>query len=296
MTQPTATWQSYPAQQAFIQWTDDAGRTGTQAFDIVESETWTEDATVTEHPVEVGANVGDHVRVALRQCELKIFSSNEPLPNSPNGANGQFSTVPLNVPTPSWVPGSGLIIIPQWNNRIGLRTLVGSLVGFAGGFSGTLGDLGALATIEAADLLLPGVKTILPVQTDAGLVPSVPPGVPTATVFQQQTPTDFVALLHQLLCNLKNQAQIFTVWGSKDFCGSMVIEKLSFTRDVDTGTGESLTIGFKELRVVATQVVTAPIPHLSAGGGVPPVGHGGQNTNSAPATTQSSVLAFLTKN
>jgi hypothetical protein len=53
MNLPTPSWSTYPAQAAVLQWAGADGSTNTIAFDIVETETWQEDATVTEHPVEV---------------------------------------------------------------------------------------------------------------------------------------------------------------------------------------------------------------------------------------------------
>ena len=154
--------------------------------------------------------------------------------------------------------------------------------------------------LEASQLLLPPFESIKVVVTDAGLVNIPPPGVPTATVEMQPVPQDFVLVMHSLLTLLKNEATIFSVIGSKGTClapangvdgSGMVIEKLSLMRDVDTGTGESITIGLKEIRVVSTQVVASPIPNLSAGGGVPPVNHGGQPPT--PADNDEDVLRSL---
>jgi hypothetical protein len=286
MNLPTPSWSTYPAQAAVLQWTGADGSTNTIAFDIVETETWQEDATVTEHPVEVGANIGDHVRVALRTCELKVFSSNEPLGGStPNGASAVQTTVPLTVPLPTWQGGSNTLFVPHWNNLIELRALAGALIGLGGGARGVGGQIGALAALEASQLLLPPFESIKVVVTDAGLVNVPPPGVPTATVEMQPVPQDFVLVMHSLLTLLKDEATIFSVIGSKGTClapangvagSGMVIEKLSLVRDVDTGTGESITIGLKEIRVVATQRVASPIANLPAGGGVPPVNRGAQ--------------------
>jgi hypothetical protein len=290
------TWSTWPAAQAYVQWTDASGATNTLSFDLVESETWQEDATVTEHPVEVGANVGDHVRVALRTCELKVFVSNEPLGgSSQNGQTVQQTVVPL-TPPPRGSRGpspTNTLLVPGWDNLIALRTLAGQLVGLAGGASGRIGQIGDLALIEAADLLLPGVRTLSPVIINSTLVAATPPGVPTATVEMQPTPQDFVQLVHQQLLALKDSAQLLFVVGTKATCKPMVIEKLSLMRDVDTGTGESITIGFKELRQVSTQVVTAPIPNISAGGGQPTVNRGGQTPTPAPAPTQAQVVSDL---
>jgi hypothetical protein len=281
------TWSSYPAPQAYITWTDSSGTTNWFTFDLVESENWDTGADITEHPVEQGANIADHVRVKLDKCELKIFSTNEPI-NGNAFDQAEIANVPIATDTPSWVPGDGLIIIPQWENNIALRALAGSLVGLVGGLSGTGGKIAGLAIVEAADLLVPGEQILLPVQTDAGLLPPAPVQM-SATVQQYATPTDYVEATHAQMIALKNAAQIVQVFGTKQVNFSMVVETASFMRDVDSGTGEVLTIGFKEIRVVSTQVVTAPIPHLSAGGGKPPVSHGAQTPE--PVTSAKLVSA-----
>jgi len=87
---------------------------------------------------------------------------------------------------------------------------------------------------------------------------------------------------------LKNTAQLIQVIGSKTACYAMVITGLTTVRSKDTGSGADITIEFSEVRLVTTQTVAAPIPNLSAGGGVPPQNKGKQDAGDAP--TQTSVL------
>jgi hypothetical protein len=187
-----------------------------------------------------------------------------------------------------------VVTVPEWNNNIELRALAGSLVGLAGGVGGTGGAIAGLAVTALADVLLPGYKTSLPVPTNAGLQPPQPRY--QHAVVQTFPGEDFVLAVHQKLLELKNNAQIIKVIGTKQENPTMVIESLSFMRDMDTGTGESLTIGFKEIRQVATQTVTVPTPNLSAGGGVPPVSHGGQDPVPLPPAAVVSALKTLKTN
>lgn len=272
--------------QPYIAWTDTSGIFNVLQFDLVKSETWTDNAEITEHPVEKGANVADHVRVALDECELVIRSSNEPLDRNSYATATTFPPQPLNVPSPAWVPGPGLVVVAAWQNNIELRALAGALVGLGGGLGGPLGMAAGFGANALAGALLPGYEVKLPVSTSAGLTPPAPRAPVMVQVQQYPLGEDFVEKTHAKLKTLRDTAQILQVIGSKQVNFSMAIEELTFVRNADTGTGEMLTVRFKEIRVVTTQVVPAPIPNLSAGGGAPPTSHGAQNPQEAPAGPQ----------
>lgn len=309
MTQSATSWNSYPAFAAHLAWTDAAGNQNQLTFDCVVSEQWDEDATVTEHPVEQGADVTDHVRVELRKCELKVWATNEPIDaNNWDEATITSSTLSLdpNGVQPRWKVGSGELTVSGWDNPILLRSLAGSLVGLAGSAIGSAvggsatgmiaGDVAALAGLEAAFLLDPAEATAGTVQTDAGLEPNVN-GL--AKVQTQQWPdsssggTDYVAKTIGQLQLLKNTAQQIDLLGSKQSCSPMVIEKFSTVRSAETGTGADITIGLREVRIVTTQTVPVSIPNLSGGGGVPPKNKGSQDPQDAPVQTQKSVAKQL---
>ncbi len=82
--------------------------------------------------------------------------------------------------------------------------------------------------------------------------------------------------MHALLVQLKDAATQFTIIGTKQTEPNMVIETLAFHRDKSTGTGQDCTIGFKQVRVVSSQTVALPQPHISAGGGLPTTPKGQQ--------------------
>ncbi|HEY3817323.1 MAG TPA: hypothetical protein VGL81_09140 [Polyangiaceae bacterium] len=278
--------------QPSISWVDTAGLTHLFSFDLVKSETWNDDATVTEHAVEVGANVGDHIRVELEKCELEILSTPTPLDGN------AFQTAVLTgssaqLPVPSWVKGSGLLVVPAWQNNIEIRALAGALVGLGGGLKGTLGQVGGLAGDLLLGALFPGVETQRPVQTTAGLSPPAPSRIVTPTVQMFAAPSDFVEATHAQMKALKDAGQLLSVYGTKQVNLSMAIEKLTFVRNASTGGAEMMTVGFKEVRVVATQMVPVPIQNLSAGGGAPPVHHGAQNASDAPPAMQKSTAAYI---
>lgn len=63
---------------SFLYWTDKAGAFRTLYFDAVISETQDITSQVTEHPVEKGANITDHVRAEIDRVHLEVFVSNTP--------------------------------------------------------------------------------------------------------------------------------------------------------------------------------------------------------------------------
>lgn len=62
------------SQSAYLRWDNNY-----IYFDVVLSENHKKSATITEHPVESGADIADHVRVALDEVTLEGFVSNNPI-------------------------------------------------------------------------------------------------------------------------------------------------------------------------------------------------------------------------
>ena len=76
-----------PGVQPHLEWIDDTGAVNELWFDLVVDEDWPDEgADVTQHPVEVGADISDHVRVKLPTYQLTIRATNEPFTNAgPDG-------------------------------------------------------------------------------------------------------------------------------------------------------------------------------------------------------------------
>ena len=274
------TWSSWPANPVQLIWLDTGGNTNVMTFDLVQSGRGRRTRRSRRTPVEVGADVADHVRVELRKCELKVWATNEPI-DANTFDQATLTKASIDVPGPGWAAGPGVIIVPNWTNPIELRAIAGSLVGLAGTVAGSaagganasrlVGDIAAVAGIEAADLLLPAFETDLPVQTDAGLQPTE--GQTIQAMVQQwpggATGTDYVTKTIAQLLALKTSAQLLEVLGTKEICFPMVISGMTTVRSAEQGTGAEITLQFTEVRIVSTQTVAAPIPHLPAGGGTP---------------------------
>lgn len=107
---------------AFIVPDDDSGRIVT--FDVIENELHESVVEVSDHPVEVGVNVSDHVRPLPERLSLTAYTTNTPIAINPFTQRGEHKAIALNVP--QWTvpvePTPGALY------RAGLQAL-GSLFG-----------------------------------------------------------------------------------------------------------------------------------------------------------------------
>lgn len=85
---------------AFLVPVDGSGRI--VFFDVVESEFHESVSEVTDHPVEVGVNVSDHVRPLPDRFSMTGFITNTPIVVNPFTQRGELTSIPLEVPT--WTP------------------------------------------------------------------------------------------------------------------------------------------------------------------------------------------------
>lgn len=273
----------------YLTWADGAGPQQF-VFDLVEMESWQDGAEATKHPVEDGPDVSDHVRVSLTRVSMKIKATNHPV-----GTN-QFAQAvqganPLQVPTPSWIPGSGILTVKEWQSNLLARTLALSAGGYAAGALG--GPVASAVTAVAGGLLagalIPGVAVDVPVVTDAGLLPPRPQPTVIATTLSFTDSDDFVKRTIAQLLALKDAAQLIDVIGTKQECSSMVITHVETHRSKETGTGAQIDLTLEQIRIVETTTVPAPAPSVVAG--KPKVSKGNQNTSDAsPAIAHSAAI------
>jgi hypothetical protein len=287
---------------AFISWKDASGTQYSFYPDLVVSEKWTEGAAVTEHPVEQGANIVDHVRVELVKCELVIFATNEPIgPNS-------FAVPVMGTASLEGLPGPAIAAAvfeaPEavvWNNELALKAaLLGAGGAIGGAIGGAVGNaVGAAAgALAGAFLAQPSAELVaVPTTTTLTVAPQVE-GTGFVQVFAEGTgvqagvdglpnvAVDFVSATIGLLASLKNTAQILTLNGSKEVNTSMVIESLAYVREEGTGTGAEITIDFKEIRIIQTLTVNVPLPSVPRA--ATPTSQGQQNPSDASASVQES--------
>lgn len=90
-------------------WQDDSGQTVSLRFDVVTSENHDSTNIITEHPVEEGADISDHVRPELDRVSIEAYVTNKPLPTNPD-ADQMGSFAPVFLPDGSaatvWQPNS----------------------------------------------------------------------------------------------------------------------------------------------------------------------------------------------
>lgn len=288
---------------AYINYFDSTGATNTLKFDVVTDESWNGTNTVTEHPVETGADIADNVRVGLSKCQLTVFVTNEPFrPNSFTDTSPSIVTINIaSLAQSSSVTVGGVTVssqgqapvnptltltAKQWDNGLGLRTILQGVGALAGGLAGDVAG-GVLGTLidppHAVDVpFVPGIgRDPTPGQTFG------------ANLITVATPDDYVKRMYSLLETIRQSAQLVTVVGSKNYKENMVIASVDMDRSAETGTGAEFTIALQEIRFVTTQTVNAPKPTIARGAA--PVKKGPQNPVETPAAKRQSVLKHIQK-
>jgi hypothetical protein len=76
-----------------------ADGSGIAAFDLLESETHTEVCQATEHNVEDGSPVTDHVRIDSSQLSFSLGVTNTPIGTDPDKGRGRVAPIELFTPT-----------------------------------------------------------------------------------------------------------------------------------------------------------------------------------------------------
>lgn len=82
-----------------VTWTDDNGAQASLELDVDTQESHELVSDITEHPVEEGADVTDHVRPRLRRVTIEGFVSDTPLLGNPGVADvAEFKSFELQIP------------------------------------------------------------------------------------------------------------------------------------------------------------------------------------------------------
>jgi len=172
---------------ATISWTDAAGNALLVELDAAPTQTWESTAEVTEHPVETGSAIGDHVRPA----------------NDTISVEGILTNTPVSVPS---------------SQMQGVTRAPGPL------------DLGAVGQ---------------------------------ATVLKWSGPFDRVTTCRELLRALVKAGLPATLGTGRDsyrFDDNLVLTRFRVTREASTGNAVSVSLDFKQLRIVST--ARAPVPSV----------------------------------
>src|SRR6185436_16259045 len=200
-------------------------------FDIVESETHTSKSTVTDHPVELGSNVSDHIRNDPDRISIKGTVTNTPLLLGDNGSTLQGMGIPGRQ-TQIRQTKSTTLNIPKPPPALSITGAISAL-----------GDL------------LFGTPPVV-----AQLSPYVVGNYPAVTVQVQafSDPTfDNVLETHNNLTAIRQGAIICEVFTSTKAYDSMVIESIEYTKE-DLGAG-NFSVELRRMIQVQSAVVAAPV-------------------------------------
>lgn len=146
------------------------GSTSSISFDAVVREVHREAAAVTEHAVEDGANVADHVRPELDRLTLEVYVSNTPLRahgDHMSGATGAIRSVDL---SPYGADG-GRSTALQWSGEFDRRKAVYDELGRLRRQGGVVRVVTELREYER--MVIVSLETAREVQTADALVATV---------------------------------------------------------------------------------------------------------------------------
>ena len=222
-------------------------------FECVTSESHEHSSSITEHPVESGANIADHYRVELDRVSLDLWLTNEPIDyNNPAGIAAQY----------------GGTIQPLDLNSYQMPNVQG-------------------AQVPNTFTLNPGTNLARLIGASSQ---GNPLGV-TGQTLQFSQRFNRLADVHKLLEQLRTDAYVFSLITKAAVYPSMAIEKWSMKRDASSGTGAGVTIDFKQLRLVETKNVLVPQPVATYPAGQLPAQKGQQAPKST--ADNRSLGAFL---
>jgi hypothetical protein len=217
-------------------WTDEeSGETESVQFDVVESESHDHVLTITDHPVEEGANVSDHAREEPTRLTLEGFVSNvtnraidEDAADEAEDvayattAPPSTKTVALEVPSPPiHASPSGLL-------QAGIGALKGAILG---GPKGTFRD--RMRRVRARV---------------------------TAQFYRQRSPRNRVRDVFDKLLRAQSQRALIYVSTPHREYDDMLLERVPLVRGADTGLGASIAVDLRRIRVASSETVKAPEP------------------------------------
>jgi len=208
-------------------------------FDATVRELHTSQLTVTEHPVEKGANVSDHVRKELARLTVEVLVTNHPLTaaitSGMGGVTGSVRNLDLPLRALEETRQQRSLTFPK-------KTELPISVPLAG------------AAIQATGLL-DGSETVT---VHTRTTTEAPDGA-TAQVLRFDGPFDRVRSLFEELKGLQDSAILVTAHTTVAEYENMMLANLTAPREVKDGGSIRFTFDLKEVRFVTSKTVKAPI-------------------------------------
>src|ERR1019366_3122042 len=94
----------------------------------------------------------------------------------------------------------------------------------------------------------------------------------TALTDQFYGETDFAKQAYDTLLQLQAQAVLLTVYTPKEEYTNMLLESVKMHRNPGVGTGANFTLEFREIVIVSSSIVAAPLPTIPRGNGTAATG------------------------
>lgn len=253
---------------AFIHYQDASGADIAIAFDATVRERHSLSALITEHAVENGSNISDHMRPDNDRLSLEIVISNTPIRTGPHGpanpalshmdgATGEFQKANLFYHRARHrLPGGPTLTNPG-SPPLAIRDLApgASLAGNVAGIGGFAGfGLAAVSSVP----IIPGVK---PVWTAKDIEPDT--GEPVSEdvqLLQFSAGFDRVKAVYDALRALKDERIKFTVVTSLRTYEDMGLEEMDVERSADIGNAFEGSLSMRQFRIVQSETVTVTQP------------------------------------
>lgn len=220
-----------------ITWVDETGKLGVIQLDALQSESPEDALSITDHPVERGANVVDHARQEPTRISIEGMVSSIPNPRIDTDAG--FQTFEIAAPAMT-APGTQTIKIepPKTPLDVSPNGLIQA-------------GIGAIANAITGGPNLNGTFSGVSHQTTETL---------KGQFYQQSAPRDRVRDVYEALLKVQSDRQLVTVSTRDRDYFEMMIERVAKPRAVEDGGSAKFQIDLKQIRVAASRTVQAPKP------------------------------------
>lgn len=231
---------------ATLFWTDeDSGKLVVFQFDATTSEDPTDAVTITDHPVEQGANIVDHARDEPERITLEGIVTNTPHQgNLTDEDDFEVSALALSFETVKApgtqtlhldIPDPPIALSPSGLISAGISALGSAL------FGGPNNDATAWSNTEKAR------------------------GSLQASALQPASKVNRARVAYEKLLGAKEKRALVTVQTSVREYFDMLVERVSAPRSADDGDGLKFSIDLRRLKIAASETVQSPQPTESRG-------------------------------
>lgn len=242
---------------AHLEWNDDAGHIVAVRFDAVRTVEHRQNATVTKHPIQGGADIADHVRVELPGVSVTGYVSRAPLTGLAKldtldgvpGRSGRYETVEL--------PGSGVSSKGLVSKRVELpppppspvaRSATAALQG--GLLQAGLDAISSAFGANSVDALVPG---------PAGI--TSPNKVETLVTDEADAR---VSAMHTLLTEAQQAKRLVRFVDQAATYEDMIITGITVSRDQQM-FGAAFQVELEQIKFASSQTLDVPVPREPRG-------------------------------